>query len=140
MKTLEEVIEQKCKFIGNSREPYELYNLLPYSYSAADTDIRLLLTNNDMISDNIMTLLEEMTPLLVYIFSCIRDCGSRQFREMPIKLKFPNSEVTFGGCIDLSSYLFLGPIGVIKYNIDEILYNFYRPISFRNNISERPRN
>ena len=121
MKSLEEVIKQKRKFIGNSREPYELYNLLPYSYLAVDTDIRLFLTNNDIISDNIMTLLEEMTPLLVYIFSCIRHCDSSQFRDITIKLKFPNSEVIFDECIDLSSYLFLEPIGIIKENIDGIL-------------------
>ena len=57
MKTLEQVIKQKCKFIGNSRKPYELYNLRPYSYPT--TDIRLFLTNTAIESDNIFTLLRK---------------------------------------------------------------------------------
>ena len=118
MKTLEEVIKQKCKFIGNSRKTYELYNLGPYSYPT--TDIRLFLTNMTIESDNIITLLEEMTPLLVYIFSCILHRSGREFREMRIKLKFPNAILTFGDYINLVRYHYTTPISIIRDNIDEL--------------------
>ena len=91
MKSLEEVIKQKCKFIGNSKKPFELYYLHPYSYST--TDIRLFLTNMTIESDNIITLLEEMTPLLVYIFSCILHRIGHEFSITHIKLKFPYAAI-----------------------------------------------
>ena len=120
MKTLEQVIKQKCKFIGNSRKPYELYNLRPYSYPT--TDIRLFLTNMTIETDNIITLLEEMTPLLVYIFSCICHCneGGREFREMRIKLKFPTVVLTFGDYFNSVKYHYTTPLSIIRDNIDEL--------------------
>ena len=120
MKSLETVIKQKCKFIGNKRKPYELYNLRSYFYSS--TDIRLFLTNMTIESDNIITLLEEMTPLLVYIFSCICYCneGGLEFREMLIKLKFPNAISTFGDYLNLGRYYYKTPISIIQDNIDEL--------------------
>ena len=118
MKSLEEVIKQKCKFIGNSRKPYELYNLRPYSYPT--TDIRLFLTNMTIETDNIITLLEEMAPLLVYIFSSILHRSGREFREMHIKLKFPNAILTFGDYLNLSRYHYTTPITIIQDNIVEL--------------------
>ena len=120
MKSLEQVINQKCKFLGNSKKPYELYNLRPYSYPS--TDIRLFLTNMTIESDNIITLLEEMTPLLVYIFSCICHCneGGYEFREMHIKLKFPNAVLTFGDYLNLSRYRYETPVSIIRDNIVEL--------------------
>ena len=120
MKSLEEVIKQKCKFIGNKRKPYELYNLRSYSYPT--TDIRLFLTNMTIESDNIITLLEEMTPLLVYIFSCICYCNERglEFREMYIKLKFPNAILTFRDYFNLGRYHYKTPISIIQDNIVEL--------------------
>ena len=132
MKTLEEVIKQKCKFIGNSKKPYELYNLRPYSYPA--TYIRLFLTNMTIESDNIITLLEEMTPLLVYIFSCICHCneGGHEFREMHIELKFPNGILTFDEYLYLERNLYRTPLSIIQANINEIeasgyYMSFYAP-------------
>ena len=95
MKTLEEVIKQKCKFLGNSKKPYELYNLRPFSYPS--TDIRLFLTNMGIKSDNTITLLKEMRPLLMYIFSCIWHCneGGHELREMDIILKFSSRSSLF---------------------------------------------
>ena len=118
MKTLEQVIKQKCKFIGNSRKPYELYNFRPYSYPT--TDIRLFLTNMTIESDNIITLLEEMTPLLVYIFSCILHRSGREFREIHFKLKFPTTVLTFGDYLTLGRYNYTTPISIIRENIDEL--------------------
>ena len=50
-------------------------------------------------SDNIITLLEEMTPLLVYIFSCILHRSGREFREMRIKLVF-KCNINFRGLFE----------------------------------------
>ena len=123
MKSLEQVIKQKCKFLGNSKKPYELYNLRPYSYPS--TDIRLFLTNMNIETDNLITLLEEMTPLLVYIFSCICHCseGDYDFREMHIKLKFPNAVLTFEDCFNFSGSHYRTPISVIRDNIAELEAN-----------------
>ena len=120
MKSLEQVIKQKCKFLGNHKKLYELYNLRPYSYPS--TDIRLFLTNMTIETDNIITLLEEMTPLLVYIFSCICHCndGGYEFREMHIKLKFPNAVLTFGDYLNLSRYHYETPVSIIRDNIVEL--------------------
>ena len=120
MKSLERVIKQKCKFLGNSKKPYELYNLRPYSYPS--TDIRLFLTNMTIESDNMITLLEEMTPLLVYIFSCICHCseGDYEFREMRFKLKFPNAVLTFEDYLNLSGCYYRTPVSIIRDNIVEL--------------------
>ena len=118
MKTLEQVIKQKCKFIGNSIKPYELYNLRPYSYPT--TDIRLFLTNMTIESDNIITLLEEMTPLFVYIFSCILHRSGYDHREMHIKLKFPNAILTFEDYFNFGGFHYTTPISTIQDKICEI--------------------
>ena len=80
MESLEKVIKQKCKFIG--------YNL--QSYSDLPPDIILFLTYTTIESENIITLHEEMTPLLVRLFSCIC-CNDERFGEFSvhIQLKFP---------------------------------------------------
>ena len=120
MKSLEQVIKQKCKFLGNSKKPYELYNLRPYSYPS--TDIRLFLTNMTIESDNMITLLEEMTPLLVYIFSCICHCseGDYEFREMRFKLKFPNAVLTFEDYLNFRGCHYRTPVSIIRDNIVEL--------------------
>ena len=73
-------------------------------------------------TDNIITLLEEMTPLLVYIFSCICHCneGDYEFREMRIKLKFPNAVLTFGDYLNLSGCHYRTPVSIIRDNIAEL--------------------
>ena len=114
MKTLEEVIKQKCKFIGNSKKPYELYNLGPYT--SPTTYIRLFLTNMTIESDNIITLLEEMVPLFVYIFSCILRSGY-DHREMRFKLKFPNSVLTFENYFAFEGFHYTTPISTVREKI-----------------------
>ena len=121
MEPLEKVIKQKCKFIGNSKKPYELYNLGPYSYQS--TDIRLFLTNMTIESDNIITLLEEMVPLFVYIFSCIFNISGYVHREMNIKLKFPNAVLAFEDCFRFSSFHYTMPISTVQDKICEIESN-----------------
>ena len=117
MKTLEEVIKQKCKFIGNSKKPYELNYIGPYTFPA--THIRLFLTNMTIESDNIITLLEEMIPLFVYIFSCLLKSGYVH-REMYIKLKFPNSILTFEDYFTFEGFHYTTPISTVREKICEI--------------------
>ena len=114
MKTLEEVIKQKCKFIGNSKKPYEL-NYLGY-YSFPTTDIRLFLTNMTIESDNIITLLEEMVPLFVYIFSCILQSGYVH-RDMHIKLKFPIGILSFENYFRFDGFHYTTPISTVREKI-----------------------
>ena len=117
MESLEKVIKQKCKFIGNSKKPYKLYNLGPYSYP---TDIRLFLTNMTIESDNIITLLEEMAPLFVYIFSCILHRSGYVHREMHIKIKFPNAIITFEDYFRFDGFHYTTPISTVRDKICEI--------------------
>ena len=118
MESLEKVIKQKCKFIGNSKKPYELYNLDPYSHQS--TDIRLFLTNMTIESDNIITLLEEMTPLFVYIFSCILNRSGYVHREMHIKLKFPNAVLDLQDHCEFAGFHYTTPISTVRDKICEI--------------------
>ena len=124
MESLEKVIKQKCKFIGNSKKPYELYNLGPYSYPT--TDIRLFLTSMTIESDNIITLLEEMVPLFVYIFSCILHRSGYVHRDMHIKLKFPNAILIFEDYFEFDGFHYTTPISTVRDKICEIeSYGYY---------------
>ena len=124
MESLEKVIKQKCKFIGNSKKPYELYNLDPYSYQS--TDIRLFLTNMTIESDNIITLLKEMVPLFVYIFSCILHRSGYVHREMHIKLKFPNATLIFEDYFEFDGFHYTMPISTVQDKICALeSYGYY---------------
>ena len=67
MKSLEQVIKQKYKFIGNTKESYDLYN----NHYHESIDHVLFLSNRTVETNNVITLLEEMTPLLVYIYTAV---------------------------------------------------------------------
>ena len=108
MKSLEETIKQKCKFLGNNEIPYKLYNFIEPTDS--NTDISLFLTNPNIESENIITLLEEMTPLTVYIYSCLKYRGCRRFTDVSFNLKFHNSTLKFKNIIDLSGQDLENPI------------------------------
>ena len=124
MKSLEQVIKQKCKFLGNSKKPYQLYNLSRPSF--LNSDARLFLTNMTIETDNIITLLEEMTPLLVYIFSCIH-YGSREggrvslaLREIHFKLKFPDATLILGESFKPDIRRYEASPSIIRDSIAEI--------------------
>ena len=64
---LEQVIKQKCKFIGNTNpREYNLTHVLAEVHSE-----HLLHITNTIETANEITLLEELKPLFVYICSCI---------------------------------------------------------------------
>ena len=77
MKSLKKVIKQKCKFIGNSWLPYELYEI------DADfnprSDFVLFRTHSSVKVSNVCILLQEMIPLYVYILSCLKYHGQPRF-------------------------------------------------------------
>ena len=120
MKTLQEVIKQKCKFLGNNKVPYALYKLPVSTYLTNRID--LFVSKDNVESNNIITLLEEMSPLIVYIFSCIVYSGHDiEFNDITFKLEFEQSETTFNDCICLEgSFLFESPLQVINESINGI--------------------
>ena len=93
MKSLEEVIKQKCKFIGNAKEEYDLYHHTYYE----SIDNVLFLSSMTIETKNLITLLEEMTPLLVYIYSCIlyHARGNYERRIIGLELHFALARVYF---------------------------------------------
>ena len=89
--------------------------MTPYSHQS--TDIRLFLTNMGIESDNIITLLEEMVPLFVYIFSCILHRSGYVHREMHIKLKFPNAVLDLGDHCEFAGFHYTTPISTVQDKI-----------------------
>ena len=72
MKSLEQVIKQKCKFRGRTGWREEDYFIL-YKRSFYEYDyIPLYISNNEVRSENIITLLKEMKSLIVFLFSCVK--------------------------------------------------------------------
>ena len=118
MKTLEEVIKQKCKFIGDAKEEYDLYRHTYYG----TIDNVLFLSSMTIETKNLITLLEEMTPLLVYIFSCIlyNARGVHERRTLVLELHFALSRVYLSESLVLNEYYYDAPIRNIEYNIDGI--------------------
>ena len=92
MKLLEETIKQKCKFLGNFKVPYALYNFPISTFSTKE--IKLFVSNNNVKSSNTITLLEEMTPLIIYTFSCIVYYGHNyDYDNIALKIVFEQSKI-----------------------------------------------
>ena len=106
MKTLEETIKQKCKFLGNIEVPYALYINFPIS-TISSNKLDLFVSNDNVKSSNSITLLEELKPLIIYIFSCIIYNGHHfDFDIITIKIVFDQSEITLNNfiCLDQTFY------------------------------------
>ena len=114
MKTLEEVIKQKKEFLGNIEVPYALYNFPISTFLSNKLD--LFVSNNNVESSNSITLLEEMTSLIIYIFSCIIHNGHHyDFDDISIKIIFDQSDITINNLISLEqSFLFDSPVQLFK--------------------------
>ena len=104
MKSLEETIQQKCKFLGNSTVPYELYNFMQPTNSTHV--INLFLTNSNVESENILTLLEEMGSLFVYIYSCLKYHDISGSPDLDLNLKFQNSNLEYEEFFDLNGIFY----------------------------------
>ena len=117
MKTLEQVIKQKCKFIGDAKEEYDFY--LPF-YGCYDNVI--FLSSITIETKNHITLLEEMTPLLVYLFSCIlyNARGNHERSTLFLEIHFAHSRVYFDGSFVFNAYNYDAPIRNIKNSIEEM--------------------
>ena len=115
MKSLEETIKLKCKFLGNMISP--LYLLPPDEFFPQIFNIYRSKNNIDARDE--ITLLEEMTPLLVYLCSCIIFGGGR-YNDLLIKLRFGNSELTLDNSINVYfDGLFQNPLHTINENNDQ---------------------
>ena len=139
MKSLEEVIKQKCKFIGDAKEEYDLYHHTYYE----SIDNVLFLSSMTIETKNHITLLEEMAPLLVYIFSCIlyNARGVHERRTLVLELHFALSRVHFTEPLVLNEYYYDAPIRNIEYNIDEMKTSghcmaFLEPFGIKNKIKQ----
>ena len=118
MKSLEETIKQKCKFLGNSKKHYGLYFFTPPINDS--TVIRLFLTNSNIESESIVTLLEEMIPLFVYIYSYLKYSGCNGTLDISLKFRFHNSKLMYKELIDLSGHFLDNPIHEITCIKDSI--------------------
>ena len=118
MKSLEETIKQKCKFLGNSQKHYGLY----YFTAPINTSnvIRLFLIHSNIESESIVTLLEEIIPLFVYIYSCLKYIGCNGTVDISLKLKFRNSKLIYKELIDLSGHFLDNPVHEITGIKDSI--------------------
>ena len=93
VESLEKVIKQKCKFTGRTGWREEDYFIL-YKRSFYEYDyIPLYISNNEVRSENIITLLKEMKSLIVFFFSCVKyDEGvndtDEETRKLHCKLEF----------------------------------------------------
>ena len=78
-----------------------------------------------------------MTPLIIYIFSCIIHNGHHyDFDDISIKIIFNQSDITFNNFISLDqSFLFDSPVQIINESIEHIKNsghydNFLKPFRF----------
>ena len=63
-------------------------------------DITLFLTNSNIETESIITLIEEIIPLFVYIFSCLKYRDISGTVDLDLKLKFHNSSLKYKEFID----------------------------------------
>ena len=117
MKKLKEVIKLKCKLLSNIDSP--LYFLPPDNFFNIIESITIYSSKNSFTSRDELTLLEEISPLLVYLCSCIIYCGG-EYYDLLIKLYFNTSELVLDNSINVYyDGLFKNPLNVINDNIME---------------------
>ena len=79
------------------------------------------MSNRTVETNNVITLLEEMTPLFVYIYSCIyHKQGIHETRIIDIELQFTLTTLSFTDSLIFDRYHYDAPIKAIKYNINEL--------------------
>ena len=108
MKSLEETIKQKCKCLGNRQTPYGLYNfMIPTN---AYRGINIFLTDSNIETESIITLLEEMIPLFAYIYSCLKYHGCCRHTFISLNLKFRSTTLKFKDLITMGEERLENPI------------------------------
>ena len=103
LKSLEQVIKQKCKFLGNTNS--EEYRIGQITYGVRSKYL-LHITNTTIETANKITLLEEIKPLFVYLCSCILHEGLNiNWDELRIKIQFYRTTLGCNDDITFSAWL-----------------------------------
>ena len=106
MKSLNTVIKQKCKFRTNTSSS-EFLNFYKRSFWEDDGN-PLYISHSEVSSKNIITLIEEMKPLIVFLFSCIqydKRIDEEETRKLHLELKFRGRRPSDGSVLDLILFL-----------------------------------
>ena len=131
MKSLEQVIKQKCKFRDRTGWREEDYFIL-FKRSFYEYDyIPLYISNNEVRSENIITLLKEMKSLIVFLFSCVKydeeaNDVDEENRKLHCKLEFHADPLCgpWGGPLDDSE------VDLTDSIFSESLHLYDSPIRF----------
>ena len=106
MKSLEEVIKYKLNFLPERINPF--YYIQTYAWKNTANFFILYETKNTIFSNDSFTLVEDITPLFIYILSCdkyYRENGYGKIATMNISLNIPNSrEFTYSEHRTLGSF------------------------------------
>ena len=106
MKSLEEVIKYKLNFLPLDTEPF--YAIQTYTGENIINFCNLYETKNTIFSNDSFTLVEDITPLFIYISSCdkyYRENGHGKITTINISLDIPNfRELTYSGYRTFGSY------------------------------------
>ena len=117
MKSLERVIKQKCKFLGNTTDPEEYRRL--QVVSNAELEHLLYMSNTTIETANVITLLEEMKPLFVYITSCVLyERLQLTWKGFYIRIRFLNTYLGDNNDIEFWTNIYENPLGSIQDRID----------------------
>ena len=79
MESLNQCIKQKCKFLWNTTEPEEYRETRVFANARAEH--LLYMSNTTIETPNVITLLEEIKPLFVYLTSCVLYNNNNLFIE-----------------------------------------------------------
>ena len=117
LKTLERVIKQKRKFLCNTAEPEE-YRMLQFGANFRLEHL-LYMSNTTIETANVITLLEEMKPLFVYITGCVLyERLQLTWRGFYIRINFLNLYMGNNNDIKFQTNMYENPLGSIQKRID----------------------
>ena len=114
LKSLEQVIKQKCKFLGNTTEPGEYR--ISHLFANAGLENLLFMSNTTIETANVITLLEEIKPLFVYITSCVLyERLQITQRGLYIRIRFQNMYLGNNDNIEFQPNIYETPLGSIQH-------------------------
>ena len=117
LKSLEQVIKQKCKFLCHTTEPEAIRS----SHFGADfhSEKLLYMSKTTIETANLITLLEEMKPLFVYIISYVLYEGLQiTWEVLYIRIRFQNTYLGSNDNIKFWSNIYENPLGSIQDRIN----------------------
>ena len=116
MKSLEEVIKYKLNFLPLETEPF--YAIQTYTGENIINFYNLYETKNTIFSNDSFTLVEDITPLFIYISSCdkyYRENGHGKITTINISLDIPNFRV-----LTYSDYRTFGSYDTLNNVFDDL--------------------